>query len=50
MEKNYQYEKFIRELRKEQVRDTRKLIKVFTEQFRKINKEKRCEKYESIKF
>lgn len=50
MEKNYQYEKFIKELRKEQVKDTRKLIKVFTEQFRKINKEKRCEKYESIKF
>ena len=44
MEKNYQYEKFIRELRKEQVRDTRKLIKVFTKQFRKINEEKRCEK------
>ena len=44
MEKNYQYEKFIRELRKEQVRDTRKLIKAFTEQFRKINKEKGCTK------
>lgn len=44
MERNYQYEKFIRELRKEQVRDTHNLIKAFTEQFRKINKEKRCEK------
>ena len=44
MERNYQYEKFIRELRKEQVRDTRKLVKVFTEQFRKINEEKRCVK------
>lgn len=44
MERNYQYEKFIRELRKEQVRDTKNLIKNFTEQFRKINEEKRCEK------
>ena len=44
MSRNSQYEKFIRELRKEQVRDARKLIKVFTEQFRKINEEKRCEK------
>lgn len=44
MERNYQYEKFIRELRKEQVRDTHNLIKIFTEQFRKINEEKRCEK------
>ena len=44
MSRNSQYEKFIRELRKEQVRDTRKLIKAFTEQFRKINKEKGCRK------
>lgn len=44
MSRNSQYEKFIRELHKEQVRDTRKLIKVFTEQFRKINEEKRREK------
>lgn len=44
MSRNYQQEKFIKELRKEQVKDTRKLIKVFTEQFRKINEEKRCEK------
>lgn len=42
MEKNYQYEKFIRELRKEQVRDTHNLIKAFTEQLRKVNKEKGC--------
>ena len=44
MQRNYQYEKFIRELRKEQVKDTKNLIKNFTEHFRKINEEKRCEK------
>lgn len=44
MERNYQYEKFLRNLRREQVRDTRKLIKVFTQQFKKMNEEKRCEK------
>lgn len=44
MEKNKQYEKFIRELRKEQIRDTKNLIKNFTEQFRKINEEKGCKR------
>lgn len=44
MQRNYQYEKFIRELHKEQVKDTRKLIKAFTEQFKKINIEKGCTK------
>lgn len=44
MSRNYQQEKFIRELRREQVRDTHNLIKAFTEQFKKINIEKGCKK------